>query len=57
MLRFLDVLREMRPTTSNIEAEFYETSGEENQLQETGSESSNFSSKRASRKDQSFRGH
>ena len=32
MLRFLDVLREMRPTTSNIEAEFYETSGEENQL-------------------------
>lgn len=54
MLRFLDVLREMRPTTSNIEAEFYETSGEENQLQETGSESSNFSSKRASRKDQSM---
>lgn len=54
MLRFLDVLREMRPTTSNIEAEFYETSGEENQLQETGSESSNSSSKRASRKDQSM---
>lgn len=54
MLRFLDVLREMRPTTSNIEAELYETSGEENHLQETGSESSNSNSKPASRRDQSM---
>ncbi|KAF9406394.1 hypothetical protein HW555_013216, partial [Spodoptera exigua] len=54
MLRFLDVVREMRPTTSNLEDKFDETSGEENQLQETGSESSNSNSKPGSRKTQSM---
>ncbi|XP_072946843.1 uncharacterized protein [Epargyreus clarus] len=55
MLRFLDVIKEMRPTTSNTEDKFDDTSEEENELQESGSESSSSNSKSASRKVQDMR--